>query len=249
MGADFRRDQVDVDAGELYDYSKKTGVLPEISAVSPEDYRRCFEKYTKAGFEVLHVSLSSQLSECYHNACQAAEQLEGVYVVDSQSVSTGTGQLAMLAAELASADYLAAEIRDALNEMKQKLDVSFVLQDSDYLHRQGKSGGLAARSARLLKLKPEIILEKGSIHHGKPFRGDMESSILEYVKSRLSGRRNIQTDRIFVTYSGVPQASIDKVTALLRQLQPFEQILEIPAASVVSCRCGPGRLGLAFMTT
>ena len=247
MGEDFRYDRVNVNTRELYDYAQHSGEMPQITPVSVEDYCRYFERYTDEGSEVVHVSLSSSLSRCYHNACAAAEQVGGVHVVDSESVSTGLGQLVLLAAELASADYRPEEIVQALDEMKKRLDVSFVLQTPEYLHRSETRGHLAAMGTRLLRLRPEIILSKGAIHHGKPFHGDMETSILDYVRSRIDGKSRIQTDRIFVTHSGVPQSIIEKVFALLRQLQPFEEILEAPAASAVSFRCGPGCLGLSFL--
>ena len=249
LGSENRHDRMDVNSQELYDYTEKTGQLPGISPISQEAFRKCFTHYLSQGYQIVHISLSSQLSQCYRNACAAARDLDGVYIIDSESISAGTGHLAMLATELASADYRADEIADTLNEMKKHLDVSFVLQSPNYLHRKGKTGGLSAAFARLFRFRPEIMLSRGAIRMGKPFRGDMENSILSYVNSRLSGKHNIQTDRIFVTYSGISQATLQKVTGLLEQLHPFEQILAVPISSAVSCRCGPGSLGLAFMTT
>lgn len=247
LGTDFRYDRVNVDNRELYDYAQNSGEMPKISPVSVEGYRHCFEHYTSEGNEVVHVSLSGALSGCYHNACIAAQQVGGVHVVNSESASTGLGQLALLAAELASADYRPEEIVAALDEMKRRLDVSFVLQNPEYLHGGEARGHLAALGSRLFRLRPEIILSKGAIHHGKAFHGDMETSILDYVRSRIDVGPHIQTDRIFVTHSGVPKSILEKVFSLLRQLQPFEEILEAPAASAVSFRCGPGCLGLSFL--
>ena len=248
LGSEHRHDRLDVNSRELYAYTEKTGRLPGISPISPRDFRDSFQAYLSQGYQIVHISLSSQLSLCYRNACIAAEDLDGVYVVDSQSISTGAGQLAMLGAELASADYEAKEIAQALNDMKKHMDVSFVLQSPRYLHRKGKRGGFSDYLTRLFHLRPEIEVSQGAVHLGKPFRGNMEDTILSYVKTRLSGRHNIQTDRIFITYSGVPQTIVDKAAELLQQIQPFDQVLTVPASSAVSCRCGPGSLGLAFMT-
>ena len=247
LGKEHRYDRVNVDSCELYDYARSSGEMPKISPVSVEDYRRCFAHYTREGNEVVHLSLSGALSDCYHNACIAAQQIGGVHVVNSESASTGLGQLALLAAELANADYRPGEIAAALDEMKQRLDVSFVLQDPQYLRGGGVCVYLAALGSRFFRLHPEIILSKGAIHQGRAFRGDMEASILDYVRSRIDIGPHIQTDRIFVTHSGVPKSILEKVFALLRQLQPFEEIWEAPAASAVSFRCGPGSLGLSFL--
>ena len=248
IGTELRHDRMDVDSQELFAYTEQTGHLPSISPVAVEDYRQCFQYYRSQGYEIVHISLSSQLSHCYENACAAAADFPGVYVIDSQSVSVGAGNLAMLGTELASADYHADEITKALNDMKNHMDVSFVLQSPKYLRRKGRTGGFPTLFSRLFKVRPEIVMDHGSVHLGKPYRGDMENTILSYVKNRLSGSRRIQTDRIFITYSQVPQSILDQVTSLLRHLYHFEQVLTVPVSSVVSCRCGPGSLGLAFMT-
>ena len=248
LGKAHKRDQVDVDSRLACDYTEKTGLLPEISAVPVCDYRKAFLFYLSQGFTVIHISLSSAISGCYDNAREAASGLNGVYVVDSRSISSGSGQLALLAAELAGAEYRAEEIISALEDMKPHLEMSFVLQSSSYLRRSGKPGGLSALGNQLLRLKPEIFLKSGLIHRGRLFRGDMESAILSYVRSLMEGKHNIRTDRIFVTYAGVSRTTLDKVIGLLHQLQPFEEVLEAPARSVVSGRCGPSCLGLSYLT-
>ena len=249
LGEDFRYDSVNVTAQELYDYVDRTGQLPKTSAISVGDYLDRFSPYVQQGYDILHISLSSELSSCYQNACLAARELGHVHVVDSRNLSTGSGHLAILAVELADADYKAGEIADALNDMKDRVDVSFVLQTLDYLHKGGRCSGVAAFGANVLKLRPEIEVKAGQMHVGKKFRGDMERSILAYVRSRLQGRSNIQHDRIFVTHSGVPGELVEKVKSLVRELQPFDRVIETVAGSTISSHCGPACLGLAFFRT
>ena len=249
MGDDLRQDGENVTAQDLYDYVGKTGQLPKTSAISIGTYEDCFRKYTEAGCEVIHISLSSELSSSYQNACIAAEETGHVQVVDSCNLSTGSGHLAILAMELADADYTAQDIVKALDEMKDRIDVSFVLQTLDYLHKGGRCSGVAAFGANILKIRPEIEVKAGKMHVGKKFRGDMEKSILSYIRSRLEGQTDIQTDRIFVTHSGVPREILDKAVALVKELQPFESVIETVAGSTISSHCGPNCLGLAFFRT
>ena len=247
MGDDFRSDCVDVTAQELYDYADRTGELPKTSAVSVGDYEECFKKYTAEGYSVIHINISSEISACYQNACLAAKAVGNTYVIDSRSLSSGSGHLAMLAVELAAADYRPEEIADALNEIKDRIDISFVLQTLEYLHKGGRCSGVAMLGANLLHLRPEIVVDKGSMHVGRKYRGDMEHTILDYVRGRLEGKTGLQLDRIFVTHSGVPKEIVDKVIALIKELQPFEQIIETVAGRTISSHCGPGCLGVAFL--
>ncbi len=246
MGNDFRHDGVDVSTQELFDYVDKTGELPKTSAISIGEYEEVFSKYVNEGYTVIHIGLSSDLSTSNQSARMAAEMVGNVYVVDSRNLSTGTGHLALLAAEMVRAEMGAAEIVAALNDMKERLDVSFVLQTLDYLHKGGRCSGIAAFGANLMKLRPEILVEDGKMRVGKKYRGSMEKSILDYVRGRLEGQSDVQTDRIFVTHSGVPAEIVDKVITLVKELHPFDEVLETTAGSTISSHCGPNCLGVLF---
>lgn len=246
LGDRICRDGVDVKPEELFAYVGETGKLPTTSAISVGEYEDFFRPFTDEGYEVVHISLSSELSSSHQNAYIAAGELGNVFVVDSRSLSTGSGHLVILSAELASAGYDGAYIAKALNEMKGNLDVSFVLQTLDYLHKGGRCSGVARFGANVLKLRPEIVMKNGSLHVGKMYRGTMEKSILDYVRGRLENADHISYDRIFVTHSGVPREIVDKVIALVKELRPFEEVIETVAGSTISCHCGPNCLGVLF---
>ena len=246
LGERICRDGVDVKPEELFAYVEETGKLPTTAAISVGEYGDFFRSFVEAGYEVVHISLSSELSSSHQNACIAGEELGSVFVVDSRSLSTGSGHLVILGAELASAGYDGAYIAKALDEMKGNLDVSFVLQTLDYLHKGGRCSGVARFGANMLKLRPEIVMGNGKLHVGKKYRGPMEKTILDYVRERLENAGRISYDRIFVTHSGVPREIVDKVIALVKELRPFEEVIETVAGSTISCHCGPNCLGVLF---
>lgn len=246
MGDDFRQDGKNVTSQELFDYVAREGVLPKTSAISVGDYEECFRKYVEQGYEVIHINLSSELSTSHQSACIAANMVGNVYVVDSRSLSSGSGQLVLLARELADSGLSAQEVVDVLNEKKAKLDVSFVLQTLEYLHMGGRCSGVAMFGANLMKLRPEIVVDDGKMHVGKKYRGSMEKTILAYVRGRLEGRTDLQLDRIFITHSYVPAEIVEKVKELILELQPFAQVIDTFAGSTISSHCGPNCLGVLF---
>ena len=248
MGDDFRHDGVDVAADDLYAYVEKTGQLPKTSAISMGEYIDVWSKYVNDGYEIVHINLSSELSTSNQSARLAAAELGSVYVVDSRNLSSGSGHLVLLARDLINADLPAKEIAEILTDMANRLDVSFVLQTLDYLHKGGRCSGIAAFGANLMKLRPEIEVVDGKLKVGKKYRGSAEKSILDYVRGRLEGRTDIQTDRIFITHSGAPAEILEKVAALVKQLHPFEEVIETRAGCTISCHCGPCCLGVLFLT-
>lgn len=246
MGDKLYRDGVDIKPEELFSYVEETGKLPTTSAISVGEYEDFFRPFVEEGYEVVHINLSSELSSSHQNARIAAQELGNVFVVDSRSLSTGSGHLVILAAELASSGYDGAYIAKSLDDMKGQLDVSFVLQTLDYLHKGGRCSGLARFGANMLKLRPEIVMENGTLHVGKMYRGTMEKTILDYIRGRLENEKAVNCDRIFVTHSGVPEEIVEKAVALVKELRPFEEVVVTVAGSTISCHCGPACIGVLF---
>ena len=247
LGDDFRRDGVNIKPQDIYDYAAATGSLPKTSAISVGEYEELFRSLTAQGDSVIHINLSSELSASHQNACLAAQMVGNVYVVDSRNLSSGSGHLVLLARELADEGKSPEEIVAALEEARAKLDVSFVLQTLEYLHMGGRCSGVAAFGANLMKLRPEIEVIGGKMQVGHKYRGTMEKTILAYIRGRLEGRTDIDCHRIFITHSGVPQDIEDKAVALVKELQPFREVIVTSAGCTISSHCGPNCLGVLFL--
>lgn len=247
LGDDFRRDGLNITISDIFDYVAASGQLPKTSAVSVGEYDDVFRPLVEQGYEVVHVSLSSSLSSSHQNARLAAEELGNVYVVDSKNLSTGIGHLVLLGRELAASGMTAAEVAAALEELREKLDVSFVLQTLEYLHKGGRCSGVAAFGANLMKLRPEIEVVDGKMQVGRKYRGNMEKTVLAYIRGRLEGREDIRLDRIFITHSGCPQEIVEKAEALVRELHPFQEVIVTTAGSTITSHCGPDCLGVLFL--
>ncbi len=246
LGEELRRDGVTATALEIFDYVEKSGVLPKTSACSIGEYTDFFKQFTDDGYEVIHINIGSDLSASHQNARLAAAELEGVYVIDSKNLSSGSGHLVMEAREMADAGVPASEIADKLNEMKEKLDVSFVVQTLDYLHKGGRCSGVAALGANLLKLRPCIDVKDGTLGVGKKYRGSMIKTLRDYITDRLGGRDDLNLKRIFITHSHAPAEVVEELKALIAELQPFAEIIETVAGCTITSHCGPNCLGVLF---
>ena len=58
LGEDTFLDGVDVFPANVYEFVAKTGTLPKTAAVAPSAYFDLFDKLTKQGKAVVHISLS-----------------------------------------------------------------------------------------------------------------------------------------------------------------------------------------------
>ncbi len=240
------RDGVDITPDELYKKIAECGELGSTAAVNVQDYLDVFGGLLREYDAIVHFTISSQMSACYQNACIAAEELGNVYVVDSRNLSTGIGHLVLDACEMAENGVEAGEIKRILDEKKEKLDVSFVVDTLDYLRRGGRCTALAAMGANLLKLHPCIYVKDGEMGVGKKYRGKLAACIENYVRDRLADTSSIDTRRIFITDSGVSEECRQVAERVVRELAPFEEIIHTRAGCTVSSHCGPGTLGVLF---
>lgn len=248
LGDQVYRDGVDVTSQQLFDYVSKTGTLPMTSAISVGEYLDAWRKYVEDGYEVVHINISSNLSTSHQNACLAAKELGHVYVVDSQNLSSGSGHLVLEAAHLGRAGIEAPAIKETLDQMREHLDASFVLQTLDYLKKGGRCSSVTALGARALQLRPEIRVRDGGMVVGKKYRGNMEKSVLAYIRGRLEGRTDIDPTRIFITYSSASDDLVEKAIALVKELQPFKEIIVTHAGCTICSHCGPDCLGVLLLT-
>lgn len=249
LGESAYLDGVDIGAQEIFDYADANNQLPKTSAVSPAQYEEIFSRYTQQGYDVIHINLSSEFSACYQNAMLAAQEVGHVWPIDSRNLSSGSGHLVLMAAELAREGRPAEEIVAALEAKKELLDVSFVLQRLDYLQMGGRCPALVAFGASLLKLRPEIRVHEGKMIVGKKYRGDKEHTVLDYVRGRLEGRTDVDCGRIFITHAQLDAALVDKVAALVKELHPFREVIVTEAGSTISSHCGKDCIGVLFFRT
>ncbi len=243
-------DGVDITPDEIYDHVSQGGGMCSTAAVSIYDYAMFFRKELENCDAVVHFHISGEMSACYQNACMVAEEMGNVYPVDARSLSTGIGLLVLEAAELAREGVLTAqEIQQRMEQRREKLNVSFLLERLDYLRKGGRCSSVAALGANVLSLRPCIQVKDGKMGVGKKYRGAYQKCLLQYVKERLEGREDIDTRRIFITESGGFTAEeLAQVEEAVRSYQPFEEVLHTRAGCTVSSHCGPRTLGILYFT-
>ncbi len=244
-------DGVDITPDEIYAHVEAGGSMCSTAAVSVYDYEEFFRKELESADAVVHFHISGDMSACYQNACIAAEEVGNVYPVDARNLSTGIGLLVLEAAELAQKGELTAqEIQQRMNQRRELLDVSFVVEQLGYLRKGGRCSSVAALGANMLSLRPCIQVKDGKMGVGKKYRGAYQKCLLQYVKERLEGRDDIDTHRIFITESGgfTPE-EVAEVEAAVRGYQPFEEVLHTRAGCTVSSHCGPRTLGILYFHT
>lgn len=239
-------DGVEICPDDIYAFVAETGRICSTAAVNTADYTDVFSSLRTEYDAVIHFTISQSMSACFQNAQIAAMDIPGVYVIDSENLSTGIGHLVIDAAILAEKGLDAEEIVSIINDKKTRLDVSFLIDTLQYLWKGGRCSGVAALGANLLNLKPCIEVKDGAMGVGKKYRGNIGKSLIQYVRDRLEGRDDIDTSRIFITDSGISEEIRAAVHEEVARCQPFEEIIHTRAGCTVSNHCGPNTLGILY---
>lgn len=244
----YEDDGVQINQKTLFDYTASTGQLAKTSAVSIGEYLDFFSEALADGSEVVHIGFSSGLSVSQSNSRLAAEELEGVYIVDSKNLSTGMALLVMKACEMRDEGKTAQEIADEIERLADCVEASFVIDTLDNLHKGGRCSAVAKLGANLLKLKPCIEVHGGKMGVHKKFRGNIVNVIPEYIRSRIVNVDDIDTSRIFVTHTcGENPEIVKNAVELVKSLADFGEVLETSAGCTISTHCGPYTLGVLFI--
>lgn len=232
---------------DMYLRFRADGTLPKTAAPGVQDFMDFFSGFVKGGFEVVHLDISSELSNTFNAARLAAAELEGVYTVDSRMLSTGVGLLAIEGAECRDRGMAAADIAARLQSLTEKVDTSFVLDTLEFMWKGGRCSGVAALGANLLKLKPALEMKAGKLGVYKKYRGGMAAVYRQYITERLAGK-TIMPGHVFITESGeVAEETVRELEALVRELVPVKEIHHTIAGCTVSSHCGPKTLGVLFI--
>lgn len=240
-------DGVNLTSKDIFDFVNKTGILPKTAARSVVNYQEFFEDAMKENNAdaIIHFSISNEMSASYANAKSASDELKNVYVIDTRSVSTGTGLLALSCLDKINNEQ---DLQSILEEIKYEIDkvqVSFIISNLKFLHKGGRCSTLSMFGANILMIKPKIKVENGKMVQGKKYMGKYQSVVLKYVKDLIGESKDINKKRVFITTTTMNNELNSQVIELLKSAG-FEEVILTPSGATVTSHCGENCLGIIF---
>lgn len=249
LGDKTYEDGIDIVPQDIFEYVKKTGILPKTAAHSSEEYAEFFASRLQGYDALIHFNISNKASSSYANALLASKEFNGkVYVVDSLALSTGQGLLVLKACDLAAEGKKPREIVETVEALRPKLNTSFVPDVLDYLHKGGRCSLASLIGAKVLKLHPLISMKDGQMYAKKKYMGGLDGCLKKYIKDLAEEYRAYDKTRCFITHSNCEPEIVEKVREQVRETFDFNEILETKAGCVVTSHCGKNTLGVLFIT-
>ncbi|MCL2666037.1 MAG: DegV family protein [Defluviitaleaceae bacterium] len=248
------------DIGETMSYEEfykrvAGGALPTTSQINAEQYTEMFEKSLREGKDVIHVCLSSGISNTLNSALISKEELaqkypeRKIYIVDSYGASSGFGLLMEMAADKRDSGFSVDELHEWLEENKTCIQHWFFTSDLSHLKRGGRISTTAAVFGTLLNICPLLSVNfDGHLVARKKIRG-RKQVILEMVRIMAERAENgaAYSGKCIISNSACPddaKALADQIELKFPNLKG--KIMINPIGAVIGSHTGPGTVALFY---
>ncbi len=204
--------------------------------------------------EIVHIPMSSGLSESCHTAEGLAREYQGkVQVVNNQRISITQKQSVYDALKLAQEGKSAKEIKDILTETKMDSSIYISLNTLKYLKKGGRLTPAAALVGTLLRIKPVLQIQGEKldafkkVHTLKQAKEVMTAALKSDLETRFAQFVKAGEMRIAVAHTSNYEEA-EKFKKELQEMFPAIPVIFCdPLSLSVSCHIGPGALACACM--
>ncbi|HIX09603.1 MAG TPA: DegV family protein [Firmicutes bacterium] len=210
-----------------------------------------WDKLLKEDCEIVHIPMSSGLSETCHTAQNLAKEYGGkVHVVDNQRISVTQKQSVFDAMKLAAAGRSGAEIAEYLTATKFDSSIYISLDTLKYLKKGGRLTPAAALIGTILKIKPVLQIQGEKldafkkVHSLKQAKQEMIAAIRNDLATRFAQFRKDGEMTISVAHTD-NYAEAETFRNELQEIFPDVPVTYVdPLSLSVSCHIGPGALAV-----
>lgn len=240
-------DGVTITHKEFYEKLIETDVMPSTSQATPAAFEGIFSEVAASGDSAVVITLSSKLSGTYQSAMIAAADYENIYVVDSDSVTIGSGILTELALQLVDSGMTAKEIAEKLEQEKKKVLIVAMVDTLEYLKRGGRVSKTVAFAGGLLNIKPVLSVAEGEINMLGKARGSKQGNNLLVTEIEKAGGVDFEKP-LLLGYTGLTDVFLQKYIEDSKDLWAHSKatLNSTVIGSVIGTHAGPGAIAVAF---
>lgn len=248
FGNDSYQEFKEISPAKFLELSASQEELPSTSQPSPGLTVELYENLLKEGYEeIVHVTISSQLSGSYQSAIHAASMVDEkkIHVFDSLTVAFPQGALAMIASRLAEEGMNAAQIITALEEARDTTHISASVKTLDNLKKGGRLSNASAVIGSMLQIKPVLAMSKEgkleAVAKVRTFKKALQALIDTAAEANLDESYEIAV---------MHMENLDDATFVkeaLQTLYPNVTTHILPLSLVVSAHVGEGTIGVTWV--
>lgn len=221
------------------------------SQPSPGDVMELWEKLLKEYDEIVHIPMSSGLSNSCDTAVSIAEEYGGrVQVVNNQRISVTQEQSVYDAMTLRDRGMSAREIREVLEREKFQSSIYITVDTLKYLKKGGRVTPAAAAVGTVLNLKTVLQIQGEKLDAFAKVRGwkAAKRTMLNAIEKDLTGRfADVKYDMVLGMAYTCSSEEAQEWKQEITERFPGYEIVEGPLSLSVACHIGPGAMAVTCM--
>lgn len=251
------RERIDMKPDEFHSIVGDLKENPTTSMPSPTDYLKVINKSIENGHkEILCICMSSGTSGSYQSAAIAKdyfyEKNSGtdvrIHIIDSQSMSHGSGWLVLKSAKLREAGATFDQLVEFNETYKTNVKHFLCVDDLSHLMRSGRLSNTSALIGKVLNVKPIMTMKKGKGAIVAKERG-MKRALKHYVTEFMKRNDETISDFIIVGYTSVKSIAEDLMDKLIKETKYTGDIFIMQMGLTVGNHVGPGAVSMFFVET
>ncbi len=238
---------------EMFYASLTSGKEVTTSQPSPGEVIGMWDKILKEGYdEIVHIPMSSGLSNSYESAAGLAADYNGrIQVADNHRISVTLRESVLEAKELADRGLSAGEIKEELERRAYESSIYITVDTLEFLKKGGRITPTAAALGAVLNIKPVLTIQGERLDAFAKVRGMKKGKhkMLEAVRHDLDTRfQNTEMSRIVIgaAGSGLDENEEREWTDMLKEAFPEATVYYNPLSFSIGSHTGPGALGTAI---
>lgn len=261
---DSYRDLVEITPKYIIE-SQKRGYTYKTSSGLLEDYKDKFESILESGEDVIHLSMSSGISEGSLNAANIVASLledeyeNKVYVIDTLTGATGGTLINEIANNYAKRGLETKEIIDKLNKLKAHIKTSFYVPDPTGFIRSGRDKShlykekallLGTKVANFMNIKFRVDFNKdGNLYAHSFVRASDKLGMLKMVKSIINDKTIENYFPSYVALGNILEknVSMEDVIDYINSFEYFRHVLYNDISGVVAAYGSEDLCGISLI--
>lgn len=248
-------DRIDITPNEFFSFLEELEHYPTTSMPSPDKFTKAMEQAVTDGYdEILCICMSSGTSGCYQSAMLAKNDfLEEdkyknikIHVVDSKSMSHGSGWLILKSARLREQGATFEELVDFNEAYKKNVKHFLSIDDLDHLIKSGRLSNASAIIGKILKIMPIMSMRNGKGAIVAKVKG--RKKVLRHYVTEFNTRVDYDlTDFIIIGYTSSEIYAENLKNKILNETDFKGEIFIMQMGVAVGNHVGLGALSLYFI--
>lgn len=252
-GENYLRSEVDQTRNEFYEQLKASPTPPKTTQVTPISFEEIFREEAEKGYDtIIHVSISSNGSGMYQNACLAARQITeetgcDIRIVDSHAFTCIYGQPVIHAAKMAQNGESADAVVEYLTKAVEDFRAVFAVDSLEHLLKGGRINKGTVLFANMLDIKPLLTVRDGLVVQFDKVRG--ERRVYKKIIEKMVSDCPDFNGKTVITVNTMADEKLQKLEAELKNAFPDVNIVHCNVGTIVGSHIGPSLYGFTYSSS